>query len=118
MALKADHIHHLHLGHNHHVVEEAKEAFETLRKETLLPRAALLKFLMAHNMTDEEGGRIANPSHPEEAKEAHSRPPDLPRLRCSLFPNPEEATASCFVAPHAPPPPPRPTTAPPTTVRL
>lgn len=56
------------LGHNPHVIGAATEALGALKEDHLTPR----KFLMRHNLTDEEGGRVTKPAHPDEALERYN----------------------------------------------
>merc|ERR1719272_586207 len=64
-------MHSLALGHNPHVIGEATEALGALKEDHLTPRKALAQFLVRHNLTDDEGGRVMNPTHPDEALERY-----------------------------------------------
>ena len=64
-------MHSLALGHNPHVIGEATEALDALKAEHLVPRKELVQFLMHHNLTDDEGGKVFNPAHPDEALERY-----------------------------------------------
>jgi len=64
-------VHSLALGHNPHVIGDATQALTDLKLDYLTPRKATATFLMRHNLTDEEGGRVANPSHPDVAMERY-----------------------------------------------
>lgn len=62
-------VHSLMMGHNRHVIGEASDALTALKDEHLVPRKQLYTWLAQHNLTDEEGGKVFDPSHPDVALE-------------------------------------------------